>query len=397
MTTAAAAPMSGANALLDYYKQHNLIPVHYEMANEDWHFQRRASLYRSLGIHPVTIRNARVMETAVGTGQNSLYPASLRPRSYTLVEPNPAAIREIKALYCRPEYTAWRPELFEGTLQDFNPAEPFDVVVCENWLGQTPGERSMIRKLGTLVAPGGLLSITTVSPVGFLPNALRRLLAVRLGCWQHDFDDAAKLLVGVFAPHLKTMPAMTRSALDWVHDTMLNPHYLHICLSIPMVADDLGATMTFVGSSPDFAVDWRWFKSLCGDARQFNAHFVNEYYANCHNFLDHRCMLPRADAARTQAIEQAALQLVGTARQYDAMAQRSPSAGAEIHERILAELDAFLAAIDLCDAESIAALREFADVYAIPKLTPEDVRDMQRFAGLFGRETVYVSLEKNAA
>jgi 2-polyprenyl-3-methyl-5-hydroxy-6-metoxy-1,4-benzoquinol methylase len=379
----------GANALLEYYLQHGLNPVHYEMANQNWHFQRRASLYRSLGIHPATIRNARVLEVAVGTGQNSLYLASQRPRCFTLVEPNPFALKEIKALYGRPEYAAWRPEIVETTLQDFHPAELYDVIVCENWLGQTPSERGLIRKLGALVAPGGLLALTTVSPVGFLPNVLRRLLADRLVSRQQSFEERTNILVEAFGPHLATMAAMTRSSVDWVHDTVMNPHYLNICLSIPMVAEDLGSSMTFIGSSPDFAVDWRWFKSLYGDARQFNDHFLGEYYCNCHNFLDHRQMLRRAEPGQNVQLEDAACQLIATAGKIDGAARPDQV------QAILTQLQTFLDALAAGAPESIAALREFSELYALPTLGIADVRNMKSFAGLFGRENVYVSLEKS--
>lgn len=396
MTTAAKQPTPGANALLEYYLQHQLNPVHYEMTNQNWHFQRRASLYRSLGIHPVAIRNARVLEVAVGTGQNSLYLASQRPRWFTLVEPNPVAVKEIKALYHRAEYAAWKPELFEGTLQDFCPTELYDIVVCENCLGQTPGERALIRKLGSLVAPGGMLALTTVSPVGFLPNVLRCLLANRLGDLQASFEERTKMLVEAFGPHLATIAAMTRSSTDWVHDTVMNPHYLNICLTIPMVAEDLGSSMSFVGSSPDFAVDWRWFKSLYGEARQFNRHFLGEYYSNCHNFLDYRHMQARADADRNTRLENAARRLIETAGSLDEEARAGRSVPRDVQEVVLGQLQTFLELlIPVGVAESIAGLQEFTAIYARPNPSVADVGAMRAFAGLFGRETVYVSLEKS--
>jgi len=84
---------------LEYYKQHGINPVRYDTSNLRLHLERRASLYRTLGITPLAIRGSRVLEVAPGTGQNSLYLANQKPASLTLVEPNPAGQRDIAAVY----------------------------------------------------------------------------------------------------------------------------------------------------------------------------------------------------------------------------------------------------------------------------------------------------------
>lgn len=380
---------------LEYYLQHGLNPVCYDMANPAWHFQRRASLYRSLGVHPLTVRGARVLEVAAGTGQNSLYLASLRPRHFTLVEPNPLGVRDIKALYGRPEFAAWRPELFEGKFEDFQPRESYDLAVCENWLGQGAADQALLRKLGGLVAPGGLLVVTAVAPVGILPNVLRKLLAVRLGCWERCFEDATHVLVEAFGPHLATMAGMTRTVTDWVHDNLLNPHYFNICLTVPMVAEHLGRSFSFVGASPSFAVDWRWFKTLYGDARDFNGHFLAEYLSNCHNFLDYRRVLPPGDLECNRALEAAAWQLIEAAAEADRAARIAGSCPATADDLVLSRLRDVAARVEAYVKEDAVPLREFEEIYRLPRVGPEQVAGMRAFAGLFGRETVYVALGKN--
>jgi hypothetical protein len=235
-----------------------------------------------------------------------------------------------------------------------------------------------------------------VAPIGFLPNVLRRLLAIRLGCWELPFEDCTGILVKAFGRHLATMAAMTRTAVDWVHDTVMNPHYLNICLSIPMVREDLGASFAFVGSSPDFAVDWRWFKALHSDAQNFNGHFVDEYYANCHNFLDHRRVLPRLDPTSNRKLEAAAVRMLETAIALDRAARDGEAPHTADHHHVLSQLREVMTSLAGCPEEGLLALGEFEHVYGLPELRPEDVRAMPRFAGLFGRETVYVSLEKSA-
>jgi len=373
---------------LDYYRRHGINPVRYEMADLRRHLDRRESLYRTLGITPLAVRGARVLEVAPGTGQNSLAVARLGPASLTLVEPNPAGVRDISALYATPGLSPVRPELVEARLEEFEPAEPFDLVICENWLGHSAHERRLLRKLGGLVADRGLLVVTTVPPVGVLPNVLRKALALRLGDPAAPFAERTAVLCEAFGPHLRTLPAMTRTPTDWVQDNVMNPAFLGVILPIPAVLADLGGDFDVLGSGPRFAADWRWFKALCGDGREFNGHFLAEYHAALHNLFDHRRVLPPRDPAANRALDAAAWDVAERVGELERAATRPAVRGvADAVRRVLAGL------ADL-PGEWSAALAEFLDVFAAADLTPERVAGMARFGGLFGRETVYLSLEK---
>lgn len=380
-------PTATANHL-DYYRRHGINPVRYEMADLRRHLDRRESLYRTLGITPLTIRGARVLEVAPGTGQNSLHVARLGPASLTLVEPNPAGVRDVSALYATPGLSPIRPELVESRLEEFEPAETFDLVICENWLGHSAHERKLLRKLGRLVADRGLLVITTVAPVGVLPNVLRKAIACRLGDPDAPFAERTAVLCEAFGPHLRTLPSMTRTATDWVQDNVMNPAFLGVILPLPTVLADLGGRFDVLGSSPRFAADWRWFKSLCGEGREFNAHFLSEYHASLHNFFDHRRVLPPRDPNVNREFDAAAwdvAQHVGDLER--AATGRAIRAVVDSVRRVVAGIT------DL-PGEWSAALGEFLDVFAATNLTPQRVAGMEQFGGLFGRETVYLSLEK---
>ncbi|MCE9563656.1 MAG: class I SAM-dependent methyltransferase [Planctomycetes bacterium] len=370
---------------LEYYKQHGINPVRYDTSNLGLHLERRASLYRTLGITPLAIRGSRVLEVAPGTGQNSLYLANQRPASLTLVEPNPAGQRDIAAVYANAE-CAVVPEIIACQFEEFEPTQPFDLVVCENWLGDSDHERGLLRKLGGMVAEGGLLAVTAVSPVGVLPNLLRRALSNRLAPPTEAFADRTAILSQAFGSHLRTVGGMTRSVTDWVHDNMLNPAYLGVILTVPMVLDDLGASFDVLGSSPQFAQDWRWFKSLCGENRDFNRHILAEYHANLHNFLDHRTQLPARDARRNAQLEAGALVVAESLRMWEA----SEGDGDEV------ELTVRKLIAGICDLPTAysSALNEFLDAFAEPRLTAETVAELPHFGPLFGRETVYLSFEK---
>ena len=380
---------------LDYYNKHGISPVHYIASSDQEHFERRASLYRSLGLTPLAFRGARVLEVAVGSGQNSLYVASRQPESLTLVEPNPTGIREIRELYAKTTVPHTEPVLVEKTLQDYQPSERFDIVLCENWLGSAAHEKALLRKLAGFVAPDGIMVVTTFTPTGFLPNLIRRALSVKY-CDPHlPFEARTERIVSMFAPHLAHMSAMTRSAKDWVQDNMLNPAYFDLCLTIPDVLQQVGGALDALGTNPSFSTDWRWFKSLHGDARDFNGQMIASYQAALHNFFDYQLEFSQPDLQLNREIEKSCLSFVEAVRAYEhAVLAREPAAAK------LADLTAVL-------SEIIGQVRHFPDQLKLGleaglRLLEADSDDPLRvaadspFSRLFGRETVYLSLHRDA-
>ena len=315
---------------LDYYRAHGISPVRYSGTREQ-HFQRRASLYRSLRLPPLAFRGARVLEVAAGTGQNAEYLASLKPWQLDLVEPIPMGW---------PEKDCWPlapyPHIYEQTLDEFEPVGQYDLTLCENWLGLPEVEAGLLDKLASFVAPGGVLALTCVHPQGIYPNMLRRKIATRLVNDSMSFEEKTAVLVSAFETHLATLPDMTRSATDWVQDMMLNPAVEHIGLTFPMLIEKLGKDFTILGTSPEFITDWRWFKSLHGAQRSFNNRALVEYYGAESRFVD--------------------------------------------------QADGFDPRRGIQEAESLLA----RDVFSIG-----DVRAMGPFRGLFGRETIHVSFSRD--
>jgi SAM-dependent methyltransferase len=387
-------PTPGSAGHLDYYLRHGLNPVRYEMTDLRRHLDRRASLYRLLGLPPRLFSNARVLEVAPGSGQNSLYVAALRPRELVLVEPNPTAQEDINRLYAVQDVAPLRPRLVPSTFQDFEDDQPFDVVICENWLGHSPAERQLLRKLGQLVATDGMLIITTISPVGILPNVLRKALTCRLDRPNAPFAERTALLTSAFGSHLDTIPSMTRTHTDWVQDNVMNPAYFGILLTIPMVLEELGTQFDVFGSVPRFATDWRWFKSLWGEHRDFNGHFLKEYHAGLHNFLDYRAGPTLRVPARNQDLERAAWELIQAVTALELATYHYP---ADSPSRMLAA-ECALAQVEMNVGDLSPAVRsalaEFRDLFQRDQVTAEEVAQLDSFRGLFGRETLYLSLEK---
>jgi 2-polyprenyl-3-methyl-5-hydroxy-6-metoxy-1,4-benzoquinol methylase len=372
---------------LNFYLEHGISPVHY--AGMEQHFERRASLYRTLGLLPLAFRGARTLEVAAGSGQNSLYVASLMPESLTLLEPNPTAIEEIKQLYAQTEVPHTPPLLVESTLQDYIPPARFDIVLCENWLGRVQSERLLLRKLAGFLAQDGVMVLTTIVPTGFLPNLIRRALAIKYSDPRLPFAKRTEQLLEMFEPHLGTIGAMTRCATDWVQDNMINPAYFDICLSIPDVLHELGAQLCALGTNPSFSSDWRWFKELHGAARNFNQHMLHEYQAALHNFMDYQLTFSQPDLLLNCRLEASCLEFLEFVREYERVALTGAeqcgalAAVTQALERIVAQLDGFPLPIKSGLTAGLQLL-----------LTDNPVAEASPFSRLFGRETVYFSLTR---
>ncbi len=292
------APRIHRSGHLDYYREHGIAPVRYDLSSMDAHLERRASLYNRLGLLPLALRGSRVLEVAAGTGHNSLYVAYRRPQRLVLLEPNSTAVVHIRQTYADFERPHTPPEIVTQTLEEFAPAERFDIVICENWLGTPDHEIALLHKLAALVEDDGLLVVTAISPIGFAPNMLRRFLVSQLIRHDMDFETRSRTLEAAFGSHLATLAAMTRSARDWVQDNMLNPAFFGLCLGIPRIIAELGGEFDVVGAYPAFAEDWRWFKSLHGRARRINEHFLDEYWRKAINQLDYRQPLEVIESAQ---------------------------------------------------------------------------------------------------
>ena len=105
---------------LEYYNQHGIAPVRYDMSSMEDHLGRRESLYNMLGLLPLIFHGTRVLEVAAGTGHNSLYVAAQMPKEFVLLEPNPLAVRHIHDVYSKFDRTHTIPEIVTKSLEEYD-------------------------------------------------------------------------------------------------------------------------------------------------------------------------------------------------------------------------------------------------------------------------------------
>jgi len=372
--------MTTRSTHLAYYQAQSISPVSQDIGDLTAHFTRRRGLYRSLGVLPSAMRGARVLEVAPGSGHNSLFVASCQPATYTLVEPNAVAVAEITRLYDHLTLPHTRPTILPVRVEEVDLTGPFDLVLCENWLGSDPTEQAVLTQLGQWVAPGGVLVVTVVSPLGILANLLRLALGRRLAPPDRPFAERTELLLAAFGPHLATLPNMTRPWRDWVQDNVLNPAYCGVCLTAAMAVSALGPAFQPWLTSPQIVTDWRWYKALT-DGREGDG-VLPAFHARMHNFIDHRRTDPDQDPLSNLALENDAWAVLRAVEQGRGEAQ--------------ALGDLLNHAPDL--APSVwSALAEAQALLARPSLSVADVAGMGPFASLWGRESIYVSFTRSLA
>lgn len=379
---------------LEFYKEQGIAPVRYNLSDLDAHFDRRKSLYDKLGLSKLAMKGSSILEIAAGTGHNSLYLASCEASKITLLEPNPVGIEHIKEVYRKYNGRFKSPEIISKKIEDFEPENRYEIVICENWLGNNAHEKLLLEKISSLVSVGGLLVITSISPVGFVPNLLRRHLSNILADVTLPFESRSQIIEQAFASHLATMGAMTRNVTDWVHDNMLNPAYFGICLSLPEAIDLLNSHYEIYATYPCINEDWRWFKSLHGDNRKMTNHFLDQYWLKCHNYLDSMANPCSRDINKNKKLELISKNILENVRDYEDCLLSSINPNK--HEvRLMKNLEKFIDLVPDVNKNTIKGIKEAVKfIKEKEKISASNISSMKYFKHLFGRETSYASFQR---
>jgi SAM-dependent methyltransferase len=244
-----------------------------------------------LGFVPSSFKGRRIVEVGPGSGHNSLYTASLDPADYLLVEGNPTGIKDIEGVFSPHPELRSKVRIQGTSLEAFSKAtlETFDLVLCENVLGGISRPKEAVRQLEKLVAPGGLLRITCLDPISTFPEVVRRFLAYLVLDQGQSIEDRVQRLMPVLSPYLDRLKGMTRRYDDWIIDNILLPlSGGYVCLSIPEAIECVSEVLDIYSSAPSFIDDWRWYKDICGEGRDFARNAIDEYWINAHSLMDYR-------------------------------------------------------------------------------------------------------------
>ena len=379
---------------INFYKKHNVSPVNYNI-DLNILLEQRKSLYKGIGITPLLINNKNILEIAAGSGQNSIYLSINNPNKLKLIEPNPIAVLDIKNNYGNLILKHTLPEILGLKFEDFNSKEFFHIVICENWLGSSNYERKIRQKCMSLVDDNGLFVTTVISPIGILPNILRRYLATRLTSNINNFEYKISILEYAFDNHLNTLKSKNRSNRDWIIDNMLHPVYLNIVTTLPELLNDSAENFTIFKTWPSFNQDWRWFKSLNSNDTNFNEHIINEYYKWSHSFIYYNYSPLNSSIILNKILEDLCLVLINKINVFESNLINKINNKIITHEIDLILIEIKTITTKIYPDSVCSMINEGVDLCLNSQINIEDIKNSEYFINLFGRETIYVSIEKN--
>ena len=375
---------------LDFYREFGVSPVSQDTMVWQQHLQRRESLYLSLGVPAVFVEGKRVLEVGPGSGQNSIYIASLQPLELVLVEPNAAGREQIEENYKEWPTKLASPIVLSSTLQEFlGSRDDFDLAVAELWLGRSQEGIHMLRGLRDLVRPGGIIILTATAAVGLLANCLRVALGLRLIEEKATFSSRVETLLAAFGSHLENLDDMSRYKGDWVIDNMLNPAALTEVISPPELLNVMTGTHLF-NTYPQFFSSWDWYKSMYGDKMDPRANWLTQYFSVSSNFLDTASTGGNENPDSGRLLESSCNDVIQRV-----IRLRELGGGSLVDGELLALTRSAATWIPKSKGPVLASIDEWISVYMKDDMSTESVAQMTDFSKWFGREVLYMSFIRN--
>ena len=151
--------MDFKKSFLSCYKTYESVPTRQDITDLNAHFRRRDALYRTLGLVPNNLEEKRILELGPGSGENSIYLASLRPSTYTLVDGTESSIQSLEKIRQK-YYSDLSVELIYSDFLEFQSTAKYDAVFCEGAIPTQAFPEPMLRHIASFVKPGGILVIT---------------------------------------------------------------------------------------------------------------------------------------------------------------------------------------------------------------------------------------------
>jgi SAM-dependent methyltransferase len=250
---------------IGYYSRHRIIPVSQNLDDLAFHFARRDYLYRTLGLVPKFLKGSRIIEFGPGTADNAVYTNHLEPEEYWLVDGNPASIDAIKDKIERGLLDKDSCKVIQADFRNYESNRQFDLVICEGCIPGQVNPKAILRNLGKLCLPGGVLLTTTISEVSILSEICRQMFYPAIIREAQTFDEQVALAARIFKPHLDYFQFSIRPVEDWVQDNILHNWFGVKGSELMSISDALAALddeFQYQSSSPKFLRDYRWYKSV---------------------------------------------------------------------------------------------------------------------------------------
>lgn len=291
----ATVPEADKQAFVGYYNKNSIIPVSQDIDDPDFIF-RRDALYRMLGVSLSNLTGRRVIEMGPGGGFNATAIIRRRPKLYVMVDASRASLAELERKQSLGVFGNVNVEIIDSNIFDFHDPRDFELVIVE---GVIPGQtrpKEMLRHVSSFVTPGGNIVCTSTSASSWLSEVCRRVFRPYIQGLARSFEEQVEVAASIFGPHLATLGVRTRPAKDWVLDTIFHDFErgAQVIFTASDTYDALGREFDFVGSSPKFLIDDRFYKQLSRSSRTSGDLLVEQLPRISPGLLDYRVNLHEA-------------------------------------------------------------------------------------------------------
>ncbi len=377
---------------VDFYTKHGISPVSQNISDFESHLERRTSLFKDLGVPPRYFNQAKIMEVGPGSGFNSIHVAQFDPEKYTLVEPNNTGRKKINELFATHAAGFDKYEIVETFIQDLDADNDYDIVFGEGFLGMLPDAAEVVKKMGSFVVDGGILSITCSDSVSYFADVLKRVIGRALINPESSLDEQLHC-VRPYYEKIVNIVGMSRPIDDWIIDNVLQPMNKNYTFAIDdavrAVQDDF---VFYNSSSPRFNDEWRWYKQQCNQGDRYNNDAVAQYKMNIHNLLDYRFNYPPIEKEDNANLLMLTEKIFQTLSKYE-LSQDS--------ERLQEIIEIVFEIIKFCEEKdfsiiTVQALKDFNTGLDAIIQNSVDV-DFKSFANFSGRGQQFVSFLKKSS
>lgn len=278
---------------IDFYKSQNHIPTHQQETAQVSLGERRAALYRDLGLPIHLLSGKKIIEFGPGGGYNAAQILKFSPRVYHFVDGMDPELAVLETNLKDGRNLGTGIEFFQSLFLEFTSDIKYDVVIAEACIPGQDEPLRVLEKISEFVAPDGFLIITNTSKSSLLSEILRSVIGKWLSRQVRDEDELKDKCTELFRGHLDSLKTTTRNARDWVLDNIVHEWHLGKSDFSFTEAAELLFTLNFQyhGGSPSFYRDFTWYKDSNKGKVRSSQEVINQYQEIELLLLDYRVSL----------------------------------------------------------------------------------------------------------
>lgn len=361
---------------LKFYQDKGIIPTTQDTSDWQAHIHTRRMLYSHLGLPPSAFAGSEILEIGPGTGQNALVLHTWGPKSLTLVDANPASLKETRTRFKKAGIPS---KCILCKAEDYFPKKKFDIVLCEGMIPSLPNPNKVFVDILRNTKQGGITVITCMDPIALIPEMLRRWVGRKLIIESEPLEVQAKKLVKLFTKDFHSLKGMTRFHEDWATDNIIRP-WGNKFFPIPEALNLLNGDWVIQGSSPHFMQDWRWHKALAKEKKPSLKYANLSYVRFSPNLINTNMM--GIDFGEKHKISQLCQKTCDLILNQEPRSAKGSDVANLVHR---------IANFYQAHPETREALLEFAEFAISPQ---GNYSKLRRFKRLWGRGQQYLSFQK---